>query len=117
MEKAKKVELFVAASWKRKLRAIADKERKFDTAMKSALSNAEIKPHAADVARVLQNYMKNIGALGSTPTAEFEMEALQSGRKLLESELGCPVTVSAEDGSSAPKAKFALPEKPSIMIS
>jgi len=116
-EKPAKVELFVASGWKRKLRAIADKERKFDTAMKSAMVDAEIKPYASEVAKVLQSYMKNVGALSGTPSSEFEMEALLSGKKLLEDELGCPVSVELEEKSGAAKAKFALPGKPSIMIS
>ncbi|MCX6771846.1 MAG: leucine--tRNA ligase [Candidatus Micrarchaeota archaeon] len=116
-DKPAKVELFVAAEWKRKLRAIAAREKKFDVAMKAAMADAEIKPHAAQVAKVLQNYMKNIGALGETPTAEFEMGALLSGKKLLEDELGCPVSAVLEEESAVPKAAFALPGKPSIMIS
>ena len=116
-EKAEKVELFVASGWKRRLRAIADKERKFDAAMKSSLADAEIKPHAAEVAKVLQKYMKNVGALGDMPGEEFELQALSSAKKLLEDELGCPVSVMKEEESSAPKAKAALPGKPSIMIS
>ena len=116
-EKAEKVELFVAAGWKRKLREIVDKERKFDIAMKAAMADAEIKPHASEVAKVLTSYMKNVGALAGTPSSEFEMEALLSGKKLLEEELGCPVSAVLEDESDVPKAKFALPGKPSIMIS
>lgn len=116
-EKAARIELFVAADWKRKLRAIADKERKFDVAVKAALADAEIKPHATMVAKVLQSYMKNVGALSNTPEAGFEMVALQSAKKLLEGELGCAVSVEKEEGSKAPKAAFALPGKPSIMIS
>jgi len=116
-EKPAKVGLFVAAAWKRKLRAIAGKERKFDVAMKAAMADAKIKPHAQEVAKVLMGYMKNVGALGNTPEEEFEMGALLSGRKLLEAELGCPVSVELEEKSSAPKAKAALPGKPSIMIS
>jgi len=116
-EKAEKVELIVAASWKRKLREIAARERKFDVAMKVAMADAEIKPHAAEVAKVLMSYMKNVGALGETSAEEFEMEALSSGKKLLEAELGCLVSFMKEEESSAPKAKFALPGKPSIVIS
>ena len=116
-EKPESVQLFVAAEWKRKLRGIAARERKFDVAMKAAMLDEGIKPHAAQVAKVLMSYMKNVGALGSTPEAAFETEALLSGKKLLEDELGCPVSVASEEGSSAPKAAFALPGKPSIMIS
>jgi len=61
--------------------------------------------------------MKNVGALGNTPSLEFEIRALASGKKLLEAELGCPVSVMKEEESGVPKAKFALPGKPSIMIS
>jgi len=117
MEKPANVELIVAAPWKRKLRGIAARERRFDVAMKAAMADAEIKPHAAEVAKVLMSYMKNAGALGSTPSGEFEAEALASGKKLLEAELGCPVSVMKEEGSTAPKAKFALPGKPSILVS
>jgi leucyl-tRNA synthetase len=116
VEKANKVELFVASEWKRKLRAIADGERKFDTTMKLAMADGEIKPHAQEVAKILQNYMKNVGALGNTPTEKFEMEALESAIPMLKEELGAEVIVMRESESSAPKAKFALPGKPSIMI-
>ena len=117
LEKAAKVEIFVASGWKRKLRKIAAAEKKFDTSMKLAMADAEIKKHAAEVAKVLMSYMKNAGALGDTVTAEFEMEALKSAQKMLEGELGATVVVSMEDGSSVVKAKNALPGKPSIMIS
>ena len=118
MEKPMKIELFVAADWKRKLREIASKEKKFDTSMKLAMADAEIKPHAAEVAKVLQNYMKNAGALGETTDAEFERKALVSAIKLLTEEFGgADVIVCLEEKSTAPKAKFALPGKPSILVS
>jgi leucyl-tRNA synthetase len=115
-EKPQKVELFVAAGWKRRLREIAARERKFDAAMKQAMADAEIKPHAKEAAKVLQQYVK-AGALGEAPPEEFELEALKSGKKLLEGELGCPVSVAKEEGSGVPKAAAALPGKPSILVS
>ncbi len=117
MEKPKKVELFIASDWKRKLRGIAARERKFDVAMKTAMADAEIKPHAAEVAKALQSYMKNAGALDETKTAEFELEALASAAKLLSEEFGCPFSALPESQSAVPKAKNALPGKPSILIS
>ncbi|MCX8175337.1 MAG: leucine--tRNA ligase [Candidatus Micrarchaeota archaeon] len=116
-EKAGKIEIFVASAWKRKLREIAAQEKKFDSAMKLAMADEEIRAHAKEAARVLQAYMKSAGALGKTPAEEFELEALGSGKKVLESEFGCPVLVSKEEGSNAPKAAFSLPGKPSILIS
>ena len=117
MEKPKRVELFVAAGWKRKLRGIAAKERKFDAAMKLAMADPEIKQHASEVAKVMQSYMKNAGALGETPEEKSELEALQSAEKLLSEEFGCLVSSMPEGKSTAPKAKNALPGKPSILVS
>ena len=118
IEKPSSIELFVANDWKRKLREIADRERKFDTAMKAAMADPEIKPHAAEVAKVLMSYMKNVGGLGKTVSAQFELEALQSAMKLLEGEFsGAKVTVCGEAETIVPKAKNALPGKPSILIS
>lgn len=130
-EKPAKIELFVAAGWKRKLRGIAASEKKFDSAMKLAMADAEIKQHAAEVAKVLQAYMKNASALGETASEEFELAALESGKKLLEEEFGASVTYCPESESSAPiesssgsiartlsaKVKNALPGKPSILVS
>ncbi len=117
MEKAKRIELFVAAGWKRRLRRIAAAEKKFDTTMKLAMADPEIKGHAAEVAKVLQAYMKNSGALDETKAEGFELEALESAQKLLSEEYGCPIAFMREEGSSAPKAKNALPGKPSILVS
>ena len=115
--KPKSIGLFVASEWKRKARRIAAREKKFDTAMKAALADKEIKPHAAELAKVLAAYMKNAGGLGDTYSSDFELEALQSGKKILEDEFGAKIMIANEDESSAPKAKFALPGKPSILIS
>jgi len=117
MEKPKKIELFVAADWKRKLRDIAAKEKKFDTSMKIAMADAEIKQHSAEVAKVLMNYMKSAGGLGKTMGGKFELSALQSASRLLAEEFGSDVTVLPEGQSKVPKAAFALPGKPSILIS
>jgi valyl-tRNA synthetase len=117
MGQPKKVELFVASGWKRKLREIAARERKFDATMKIAMADAEIKPYAAEAAKALAAYMKNAGSLGETRSEEFELEALQSAAKLLSEEFGCPVSAVPESQSAVPKAKNALPGKPSILVS
>ncbi|VVC01634.1 Leucine--tRNA ligase [uncultured archaeon] len=117
MEKPSKIDLFVASGWKRKLRQIAATERKFDTAMKKAMADAEIKSHGADAAKALASYMKNAGSLGETPSAEFELEALGSAVKLLEEEFGASISYCMEEETAIPKAKNALPGKPSILVS
>ncbi len=116
MQKPKKIDLFVAAGWKRKLRKIAAKERRFDSAMKQAMQDAEIKKHGKEAAKVLKTYMKSFGGLGQTPTEEFELEALKSSEGLLEKEIGAKVSVSKEEQSKEKKAANALPGKPSILI-
>jgi leucyl-tRNA synthetase len=117
MEKPAKIELFVAADWKRKLREIAARERKFDAAMKIAMAQPEIKKHAAEVAKVLMGYMKTPGALEKHIASEFELEALESAAKMLSEEFGAPFSFGMEEKSTSPKAKNALPGKPSILIS
>ncbi len=117
MEKPSKIELFVASEWKRKLREIAAREKKFDTAMKVAMGEPGIKKHAADVAKVLMAYMKNPGALEKEISSEFELEALKSAGKMLSEEFGAPFSFEMEEKSSSPKAKHAMPGKPSILIS
>lgn len=117
MEKPKKIDIFVASGWKRKLREIAAQEKKFDTAMKAAMADAEIKPHAAEVAKVLMSYIKNVGSLGETAPEKFELEALESAVKLLEEEFGAAVSFCMEEETAIPKAKNALPGKPSILVS
>ncbi|MCX6769459.1 MAG: class I tRNA ligase family protein, partial [Candidatus Micrarchaeota archaeon] len=116
MAKAEKVDLFIAAPWKRKLREIAARDRKFEVAMKSAMADAEIKKHAADVAKVLMSYMKNASDLGETASEEFEVEALKSALPMLEAELGAKISITREEESALPKAKGALPGKPSILV-
>ena len=116
-EKPAKIELFVSSGWKRKLRMLAAKVKNFDTVMKNAMMDSELKAHSSEIARVLQQYMKNIGALGETMDADFELEALKSGKKILEQEFGCKIEISGEEESKVPKASFALPGKPSILVS
>jgi hypothetical protein len=114
----KKIDLYVASDWKRKLREIAARERKFDFAMKIAMADETIKAHSQEAAKVLASYMKNAGALGKTPQAKFELEALESAKKLFAEEFGgAEISVMPEDLASAPKAKFSLPGKPSILVS
>ncbi len=116
-EKAEKIELFVAAEWKRKLREIAAKEQKFDAVMRIAMADPEMRSKGADVSKAVVAYMKNAGSLGETRTAKFELSALQSGVKLLEDEFKAKVVFCSEEESSVPKAKNALPGKPSILVS
>ena len=118
LEKPGKVEIFVAPGWKRKLDGRSPHSRKeVRHSDEAAMADAEIKRHAAEVAKVLMSYMKNASALGETMDAEFEMEALLSAKKMLGAELGAEISVSMEEKSVVPKAKNALPGKPSITIS
>ena len=117
MEKPERIGLFVASDWKRNLREIAAKEKKFDIAMKAAMADQEIKQHAAQGAKVLASYMKNVGSLGDTQTSKFELEALKSAVRLLEKEFGATISFCMEDETDVPKAKNALPGKPSILVS
>lgn len=119
-EKADAISLYVADSWKLKVRETAARTRKFDVAMKELTAMPEMAEHKGAISKILMQYMKNIGAIsGSTLSSEDELEALKAATSFLSSEFGCPVSVAREhDAPTEQKAKaaFALPGKPSIFI-
>ncbi|MFH1448789.1 MAG: leucine--tRNA ligase [Candidatus Micrarchaeota archaeon] len=118
--KPKHVYLYVAGDWKRKLRSIAFKEKRFDKAMKVAMSDDEMKGIGKDVARVLQSFIKNVNELSENVVGEGgETEALEGAIEYFRSEFNSEFTISTD--SAAPethskKAKGAMPLKPAIYI-
>lgn len=120
-ERAEKIMLFVASGWKLDARKTAASTRKFDVAMKELAAMPQMAPYKGQLAKVLQQYMKNIGAItGEAMNAEDEMAALFAATDFLSSEFGCTVVVLPESDApdaQKPKAAFALPGKPAIFIS
>ncbi len=120
-EKPSSIMLFVASPWKLEARKVAAKVRKFDAAMKELAAMPKMAPYKGQLAKILQQYMKNIGAIsGEVLDGEAELAALAAASQFLSSEFGCPVSVMEEgDAPEAQKQKaaYALPGKPAIFIS
>lgn len=116
----KHIHIYVAGEWKRRLREIAFKEKRFDTAIKAAMADSEMKKHGNDVSKVLQSFVKNINELGGPVVSEKdELAALKSAVGYYAGELKCEVSIALEAEAPEPhskKAKGAMPMKPAIYI-
>jgi len=119
-EKAGGITIYIASDWKRELYSIAQREKRFDTAMKSAMANEKIKPHAKECAKILQQFMKNIGSMTQQClTQEQEFRSLSDAAEYLGKEFGCKFAVMKEEEpvkGQEQKAANAMPMKPSIFI-
>jgi leucyl-tRNA synthetase len=120
IEKPKEISLYVASPWKRKVYEIVSKEKNFEGSMKKAMENEEIKVHAKECTKLIQQYMKSINTLRENAAGEEdELEALLDAKFFFEREFGCPFFIAKEDEAKSEqkeKAKRALPMKVSIFI-
>ena len=112
-KKPQKVQIFVAAPWKRELYAIAKEKKKFDVVMKEAAAKGM---PMKEVQNVAKQFMKNVHSLPEILSSEDELDALQDALNFLSTEYGCEIMVTAEEKGQHPKAKAALPGKPSIVL-
>jgi leucyl-tRNA synthetase len=118
--KPKHIYIYVSEDWKRKLREIAFREKRFDAAMKAAMADPEMKKRGMDVSKVLQNYIKNINQLGGEVlSGDEELKALKGAADYLGSEFSCAFSVALENEAPeahSKKARGASPMKPAIYI-
>ncbi|MFH0817037.1 MAG: leucine--tRNA ligase, partial [Candidatus Micrarchaeota archaeon] len=116
----KHIYIYISEDWKRKLREIAFKEKRFDSAMKNAMADPELKEHAGEVTKVLQSYIKNMNELGKPAMgSRDELAALTGAVDYLGSEFACRLSVGMEGAAPeahSKKAKGAGPMKPAIFI-
>ncbi len=112
-KKPEKVTVYIAADWKRKLYEIAREQKKFDSIMKEA---SKAKMPMKEAQSVVKQIMKHVHAIPAAVSQKKELEALKDAEEFLSSEYGCPVTVLPEEEGKHPKAKSALPNKPSIVL-
>lgn len=112
-KKPSSVTIFIASEWKRRLFDIARENPSFDSLMKAAA--AEGLP-MKDAQRVAKQIMKNIHALPPTLSSIEELHALKDAEAFIGLEYSCSVKVLMEEGAEHPKAKNALPGKPSIVL-
>ncbi len=120
IDKPKKISLYVAPSWKRKVFGIVFKERAFDKSMKACMADPAIKEKGGEVSKLVEKFVKNIGTLGESAMPEDdELASISDACAFLGKEFGCEVSAARESEAPeahAQKAKNALPMKPSIFI-
>ncbi len=117
VEKPKKVSLFVADEWKRKVYSIVACAKNQSESMKECFGDAELKAKGADTAKLVQYYLKKLNLLTRRLlSAKEELAMLESLKDYLSNEFGCAVEIAMETGSPNPKAKNAMPMRPSIFI-
>lgn len=113
--------LFAASPWKRRLYLVARQEKRFDSAMKKAMEDEELKANAKAVGKFLQSLVKDVGGLKpAVISQEDEVNALKGAAGFLGSEFGCSVEVFTEEEAAKEehkkKSANAVPLKPSIFI-
>ena len=116
----RKIYLYIASDWKRKLYSLTYKEKRFDIVMKEAMKDDRMRGNPKDTQRVIEQLVKNVNYLsGTVLSSRQEEEALEGAKKFLSAEINADVFVSSEDRAQeahAKKAKQAMPMKPSIFL-
>ena len=116
----RKIYLYIASDWKRKLYSLTYKEKRFDIVMKEAMKDDRMRGTPKDTQRVIEQLVKNVNYLsGTVLSSRQEEEALEGAKKFLSAEINADVFVSSEDRAQeahAKKAKQAMPMKPSIFL-
>ncbi|MFH1286009.1 MAG: leucine--tRNA ligase [Candidatus Micrarchaeota archaeon] len=119
-KKASKIFIYTASSWKRELYKIAFEEKRFDSAMKRAMENEQLKPRAKLVGKLLLQYIKKVNELSSLIlTQDEERAVLEDASEFLSNEFKAAVVVHNEEDAHQEhfqKAEAAFPMKPSIFL-
>ncbi|VVB65457.1 Leucine--tRNA ligase [Candidatus Gugararchaeum adminiculabundum] len=122
-EPPKKISIYCASDWKRKVYEIVYAEKRFDTSMKKAMALPEVKPYAKMVAKAVEQYVKNVAGLSSKLMSQKEeVKVLEGAAEFLGKEFSCEFSVMKEEDAAKmgeahkKKAEFSQPNKPSIFI-
>lgn len=109
-----KIDIFIASDWKRHLHKIISKEKDYHSIIKAANSDPKIPK-----GEIFHKTLKNLIKMKETEilTKDFELNALNSALELLKEEFKVDVVIHEEEHSENQKAHYALPGKPSILIS
>lgn len=115
--KPKKIQIFVAPEWKRKVYTKASKIKNPKELVKKIMEDIEVKKHGKE-AVIYANYLgKHAGELKdeilSTPE---ELNAVEDIKEFLSKEFGAEIEVIDASKSKSSKAKKAVPMKPAIFV-
>ena len=113
----KSISLFVSSQWKYVLYDVVKERKSIGAIMAEAKEKTELKAHLKDIPKVAKSWIKNPYGLGNLVlNSEAEFTSLRDAIDFLSNTFECRVNVLKESDSDEPKAKQALPNKPSILI-
>jgi len=115
----KKIILFVSESWKYKLIRLISKYKKENPKMiiKKIMENDEIKKHGKEAIALSQKLIKHPNKLPKhLIEKDNEKEMIFDAKEFFEDEFKCKIIIKDADESKEKKAKYALPNKPAILV-
>ncbi len=119
IEKPSRVVLVTAPAWKKTALSRANLQAGGRTdvgiLIREWMNDVSLKTHSAELPKFAQSVLKETQkGLPSAP--ENEHAFLVESKPFFESQLGCPVEIENGESSKNPKAGFAFPGKPAIVL-
>ena len=118
-KKPKKINVYVAAEWKRAVYDSILKDIDFsqpNQVIQQLMKNPAIRKRGNDAVKFAQNIMKRAGQLNEVLSEDEEFLALKSAEKFFIDVFKCKVEVIRETRSKSERAKRATPGKPGIEV-
>jgi len=117
MAKVSSLKVFVSPAWKwkalRMIKAACVEKPDIGLALKAVMADPELKVHASEMQSVVKNALAKFGELGMDEYDEFAV--LEEAKPRLSAEFG-KVEIVKADESNEPKAKFAFPGRPALLL-
>jgi leucyl-tRNA synthetase len=116
-EKAEKITIIISEKWKyalfKKVKKIVEKTRNIGEIIKEVIDE----DHKKDISQIVPKLIKDPSRIpAEILNQKSELEALESSKEGISSEFKCDVDIIIAEKSEDPKAKQAMPHKPSIII-
>lgn len=115
--KPKKIQIFIAPEWKRKVYIQASKIKNPKELIKKIMEDPEIKKRGKEAVTYANYLGKHAGELkAEILSGSEEISAIEDAKESLSKEFGAEVKVMDASKSNNPKAKNAIPLKPAIFV-
>lgn len=118
ISKPKKIQLFVAESWKFKLfsqlKTILEKTRDMKEIMSKVMQDSELKKHGKHIAKLVSHTLRK--GVDDLLSQKVELKAINESSKFFENEFKCEIEIMSADESKENKARKAMPGKPAILV-
>ncbi len=121
IEKPKKITLIVSQKWKylflKLLKEEMEKTRDIKTLINVCIDEKDLKQHGQDISKMVPALLKDTTKIPETVLdQDLEFNSLADSKSFIEKEFGAAVEIVKSESSKEPKAKSAMPGKPSIII-